>query len=188
MEYVSLISLWQPIVLSAVIVFVAAAVIWMMLPHHKTDWSGVPNEASLLETIRGLGLRRGQYVFPHAMTPEGWKDADAKQQLDRGPVGYLVLRESGAPSMTKSLVLHFVFTLFVSFMTAYVAAVTLAPGAEYLRVFRVVGTVGFLAYSVAEIPPSIWFGRPWSATWKAFIDGLVFGLLTGGVFGWLWPG
>lgn len=48
--------------------------------------------------------------------------------------------------------------------------------------------VAFMSYSMAEVPRAIWFGYTWSSTWKSVIDGLVFGLLTGGAFGWLWPG
>ena len=32
---VSLAALWLPIVLSAVIVFVVSALVWMAMPHHK---------------------------------------------------------------------------------------------------------------------------------------------------------
>jgi hypothetical protein len=30
-------------------------------------------------------------------------------------------------------------------------------------------------------------GRPWSATIKELIDGLIYGMMTAGAFGWLWP-
>lgn len=186
-EYISLGSLWMPIVLSAVIVFIAAAVVWMVLPHHKTDWVGVPNEGSLLDTLRGLDLKPGQYVFPRAMTPEGWKDPEAKAQLERGPVGFMILRRPGPPNMAKNLGLYFIFNLAISVMVAYVASRTLPAGTEYLQVFRITATVGFLAYSAAHIPIAIWWGHSWSSTWKSVIDGLVFGLLMGGAFGWLWP-
>jgi hypothetical protein len=33
----------------------------------------------------------------------------------------------------------------------------------------------------------IWYNRSLRATVKATIDGLVYGLVTAGVFGWLWP-
>ena len=33
----------------------------------------------------------------------------------------------------------------------------------------------------------IWFGRPWSGVFKGFGDALIYALLTGGAFGWLWP-
>ena len=188
MEQVSLASLWLPILISAVIIFFAAYVAWSVLPHHRSDWVKIPNDRQLLLTLRVLGLARGQYFFPAAMTPEGRKqDPDPAKTLAEGPVGSLVIWP-GAPNLGTSLASYFVYTLGVSFMVAYIAYATIAPGADYLHVFRVTGTVAVLAYSAAEIPKSIWFGHTWSSTWKSVIDGLVYGLLTGGVFGWLWPG
>jgi hypothetical protein len=34
---------------------------------------------------------------------------------------------------------------------------------------------------------SIWYKRAWGTSIRTTIDGLVYGLLTAGVFGWLWP-
>ncbi len=182
MEQVSLVSLWLPILLSAVIVFFAAFVAWMVLPHHKSDWAKIPNEDSLLNAIRGIGLARGQYMFPAAMMS---RDKGEREKATEGPMGSMVVM--GPPNMGKSLGFYFVYNLAISFMVGYVGYVTIAAGTEYLHVFRVLGTVAFLAYSAALIPTSIWYGSSWSSTWKSVIDGLVFGLLTGGVFGWLWP-
>jgi len=185
MLQVSLLSLWLPILVSAMIVFVAGFIAWQVMPHHRSDWVGVPNEELLLQAIRDLGLERGQYVFPRAMTPEGAKDPEAKAKLREGPIGSLIIWN--APNLSKNLLRYFLFTLFVSFMAAYIGYASIPAGAEYTHVFRVLGTVAFLAYSAAEIPGAIWFGRTWNSAWKAVVDGLVFGLLTGGVFGWLWP-
>jgi hypothetical protein len=187
MEQVSLLSLWLPTLLSAVIVFLAAMIAWTVLPHHRSDWVRVPNDEPLLQTIRDLSLQPGQYIFPAAMTPEGAKEADAKAKLEEGPIGSLIIR-AGPPKMRKNLLFYFLFTLGVSFMVAYVGYATIGPGAEYRHVFRVLGTTAILAYSAAELPHAIWFGQTWGSSWKNVIDGLVFGLLTGGVFGWLWPG
>jgi hypothetical protein len=186
MEHVSLASLWLPILLSAVIVFLAASIAWTVLPHHRSDWVGVPDEDSLLQALRGLDLGRGQYLFPQQRTPEGSKVEGAEEKLKAGPRGSLIIWDM--PDMRRSLVFYFLFCLGVSFMVAYVGYAARIPAGEgYLHVFRVLGTVAFLAYSAAEIPPAIWFGHTWSSVWKSVIDGLVFGLLTGGVFGWLWP-
>ena len=57
----------------------------------------------------------------------------------------------------------------------------------YLTVFRIVGTVTFAGYALALAQYSIWYGRAWSITLKSMFDGLIYALLTGGVFGWLWP-
>jgi hypothetical protein len=52
---------------------------------------------------------------------------------------------------------------------------------------RIAGTVAFAGYSLAYVPVSIWYSRKWSTTFKNIFDGLIYGLLTGGTFGWLWP-
>jgi hypothetical protein len=54
-------------------------------------------------------------------------------------------------------------------------------------VFRFAGTTAFIGYSVALWQMSIWYRRAWSTTIKATVDGLIYALLTAGVFGWLWP-
>lgn len=60
-------------------------------------------------------------------------------------------------------------------------------GADYLAAFRFAGTTAFVGYSLALWQNTIWFKRSWIVTLKANVDGLVYGLLTGGTFGWLWP-
>ncbi len=64
---------------------------------------------------------------------------------------------------------------------------TLAPGTDYLTIFRVTGAVAWMAYGFAVIQDAIWFGRPWSSVIKTLFDAFVYALLTAGVFGWLWP-
>ena len=44
-----------------------------------------------------------------------------------------------------------------------------------------------MAYGVGPLVDSIWKGQPWSATLKSVFDGLLYALVTAGVFGWLWP-
>jgi hypothetical protein len=77
--------------------------------------------------------------------------------------------------------------VLVSIFAAYVAGRALVPGSEYLPVFRFVGTTAFVGYALALIQSSIWYKRAWSVTMKLAFDGLVYGLVTAGTFGWLWP-
>jgi hypothetical protein len=44
-----------------------------------------------------------------------------------------------------------------------------------------------LAYAAANVPHAIWWGKPWRNVIMEVIDGFVYGLLTAGAFGWLWP-
>jgi hypothetical protein len=87
--------------------------------------------------------------------------------------------------MGGKLTLMFAYNLLVAVLCAYMLTRTVLPGADYLTVFRVSGTVAFIAYGVAYIQESIWFGRPWTFTATTFLDAFIYSLLTGGVFGWL---
>jgi len=47
--------------------------------------------------------------------------------------------------------------------------------------------VAILGYAMGALPDSIWKGQKWSITFKFVFDGVVYGLVTGVTFGWLWP-
>lgn len=184
---VPLVELWLPIVVSAVVVFVASYLMWMVLPHHRTDWKQLPNEAPVMEALERNGVGAGQYMFPYCSCPGDMKNPEWARKFETGPSGYLVVRPKGPMSMGKAMVLSLLYNLVVAVFVAYIAGRTLEPGEEYLAVFRVAGTAGFLAYAGGVAPASIWHGHSWSSTLKLMVDGLVYGLLAAGVFGWLWP-
>ncbi len=179
-------ALWLPIVLSAVIVFVASSIMHMVLPYHKGDYRPLPEEDKALAALRSLGLTRGLYIFPFC-THKEMKSPAMQEKYKQGPVGMLTVFPSGPPAMPKFLVQWFVYCLVISFFVAYLAAHTMQPGTPYLMVFRVVGTAAFLGYGLGILSNGIWKGQPWSMVIKECIDGLVYGLLTAGTFGWLWP-
>jgi hypothetical protein len=180
-------SLWIPIVLSAVIVFVVSSVIHMVLPYHRSDLRAVPKEDEMLEALRRFDLPPGDYAIPHAGSPEDMKKPDFIEKMKKGPIMLLTIAPGAAPSMGRSLTLWFLYSILVSFFAAYIAGRALGPGAPYLAVFRFVGTAAFMGYSFALLQSSIWLKRSWVTTLKAVFDGLVYGLLTAGTFGWLWP-
>lgn len=109
------------------------------------------------------------------------------KKLEEGPVVFMTVRANGPITMGKELGLWFVYCLVVGVFAAYLAGRALEPGANYLSVFRFVGTTAFCCYTVGLWQESIWFGKPWSTTMKNTVDGLVYALLTAGTFGWLWP-
>jgi len=180
-------ALWLPIVGASAILLVAGFVLWMVLPLHKGDFRPFPDEAAVGAVLRGQQLAPGQHIIPHMKDPKEMKDPAMVAKYIQGPVGFLVLANPGAPALGKNLLQMFLYHVVVSIFVAYLAVHTLAAGATYLAVFRVTGTVASLAYASATIPSAIWYGRPWSAVWKEVFDGLVWGLLTAGTFGWLWP-
>ena len=184
---VPLTELWLPILLSAVIVFFASFAVWTILPHHRKDWRGTPDEPALRAAMLKQQIQPGQYVIPHAADPKGWNSPEMVQKRAEGPVGFLILASPGKKGMGGSLVKYFLYCVALSFFVAYLAGRLLGPGTPYLEVFRAVGTAAFLGYSGAAIPNAIWFSRSWSSTVKEMLDGLAYALLTAGTFGWLWP-
>lgn len=184
---VSLGSLLLPILVSAVLVFIVSAIIHMVLKYHNKDYTSLPNEDAVRAAIRAGNPKPAQYIVPYCSDMKDMEKPEMKQKYVEGPIAVINLMPSGAPKMGKSLTQWFIFILIVSFFIAYVAAHTIQQGAEYLQVFRVVGAVGFLAYSAGQFPESIWMGKPWAVSIKNAIDGLIYGCVTAGTFGWLWP-
>jgi hypothetical protein len=179
-------ALWQPIVLSAVIVFVASSVMHTVLKYHNSDFRKLPDEDKILAAIRPANVQPGMYVFPHCSQKE-MKSPAMTEKFRQGPVGMLTMRPNGPPHMPKFLIQWFVFCLVVGAFVACLAGRVLAVGTPYPAVFRVAGTAAFLAYGLGHLSDGIWKGQSWSSVIKEVIDGLIYGLLTAGTFGWLWP-
>lgn len=181
---IPLTTLWLPILLSTVFVFVASNILHMAIPAwHRADYGQLPDEKAVLDGLRAA--TSGQYIAPHV----NWSklSKEEREVMMKGPMAFLLVRNPMSFSFPKALISYFVYTLIVSILVAYVGAVTLRPGTIGLEVFRVLGTAGILAYAFQSINDSIWYGKPWSATTKDAIDGVIYGLVTAGTFAWLWP-
>ncbi|MDA8017862.1 MAG: hypothetical protein MPN21_10485 [Thermoanaerobaculia bacterium] len=183
----SLTSLWLPIVVAAVCVQITSTLSWMVLRLHRNDWAKLDDEDSVMSAIRAAGAGKGEYTFPFSAGPEDWKDEAWQAKFKEGPVGFLTLAQPGEMAIGKSMAVYFVYLLILQSLVAYVASVTLSAGAECLAVFQIVGTVAILAFAGGSPPNAIWLHRKWSNIWREIFDGVVYGLVTGAVFCWLWP-
>ncbi len=184
---VSVMSLWLPILASAVIVFVASSIIHMLLPYHRSDFKKVPNEDEVMATLRNAGITPGQYVIPCPSNMKEMGSPEFVEKSTKGPVAFMMVGKSGPPNMGKSLALWFVYCIVVGIFAAYIASRAIEPGAHYLSVFRFVGATAFIGYTLAFWQDTIWLNASVTSTLKSTFDGLVYGLLTAGTFGWLWP-
>jgi hypothetical protein len=184
---VSILSLWAPILLSAVIVFVASSIIHMVLRYHWTDFRKIPGEDQVIETLRKLNVPPGDYVIPHAGYMAEIKNPEYIEKRTKGPGAFLTVIRGGPPSMTKELVLWFIYCVIIGIFAAYITGRALGPGAPYLSVFRFAGATAFFAHTVALWHQPIWYKRSVWSTLKSTFDGLIYALLTAGTFGWLWP-
>lgn len=184
---VSLMSLWLPILVGAVLVFIVSSIVHMVLPYHWNDFGQLKNQDQVAAALRPLGLTPGEYMVPKPATPKEMKTPEYQEKVKQGPVFAMTVFPPGQLMMTRQFVLWFVYCAVVGLFAGYVASRTLGPGTEYLQVFRVTGTVAFAGYGLALLQASIWLGRRWSTTLKSVFDALVYGLVTAGAFGWLWP-
>lgn len=177
-------SLWLPIVVSGVALFFASWAAWMLLPHHKNEWKGLPDEDGVISNLRKMNVPPGQYMFPYACKPEDFKSEEFKRRTEAGPTGTLTVWKS-RPNMGVNMLCTVLFFVVANSVIAYLAAMVIPPGNDRWFVFRFVGTAGILTYGTANILNGIWFGRKMVAD---IIDGVAYGLITGVVFALLWPG
>ena len=176
-----------PILLSAVLVFVASSIIHMVLQLHNPDYKKLSNEDEVRAALRKGSSAPGQYILPHCTDPKLAGSPEMTRKFEEGPVGVLFIRANGATKLGPFLGKWFAYSLVISALAAYMAHSVLTPTSEYLAVFRVVGTAAWLGYAWQGPADSIWKGKPWTITVRGMFDGLVYAALTAGAFGWLWP-
>jgi hypothetical protein len=184
---VTLTSLWLPILLSAVFVFIVSSIIHMATPWHKSDVRKTPEEAKVMEALRPFAIPPGDYMLPRCDSMADMKSPEFAEKLRQGPVMIFTVLPNGKMDMGKSLVLWFAYSVVISLLAAVLCCHTTMPGASYHHVFGVVGLAAFLGYAVALWQASIWWGRSWVSTVKATVDGAIYAAVTAGTFGWLWP-
>jgi hypothetical protein len=184
---VTIFSLWLPILVSAVFVFVASSIMHMVLGYHNSDFKKLPDEDGVMDGLSSFDLSPGDYVVPCPANSKDMKSPEYQEKLNKGPVLMMTVMPSGQQSMGGSLMMWFVYSILVGVFAAYISTRAIGSTGDYLDVFRFVGATSFVGYSMALMQSSIWYKRSWAATFKSMFDGLVYALLTAGTFGWLWP-
>jgi hypothetical protein len=176
-------ELWWPTILAGTAVFFASAAAWMYLPHHRRDWSKFPDEERLIQLLAEHNSRPGNYLFPHADTPEEMKSETFQARMRQGPRGTLSLWRN-VPRMGRNMTCTYIFYVAVSYVIAYLSAQAMFPGQDFWQVFRFVSTAALLAYCAASIPTAIWFQQ---TIISHLIDGVAYALITGWIFATCWP-
>jgi hypothetical protein len=180
-------SLWLPVLLSAAAVWIISALVWTVLPHHKSDFRPVPGEDRVREALQAAKSAPGCYIVPFWAERDKAKCAEVEKKAAEGPVGMITLGRPGVPKMAGRMIASGVYYVVVSFIVGYVARHTLNFGTDWHTVMRITGATAVASYTVALIPDSIWFWRPWSWTIKSVVDGIVYGIVTGAIFALFWP-
>lgn len=180
-------ALWLPILLSAVIVFIASALIHMVLPWHKGDYRSVANEEQVSAALRPFAIPPGDYMLPRPSGSADLKSPEFLERVRQGPNIIMTVLPNAQWSMGRNLSLWFLYCLVVSIIAAWVTGLVAPAGSDYHAVFHFICITSFLGYAVALWQMSIWWRRSWMTTFKATVDGLIYALLTAATFAWLWP-
>ncbi|MEM9081951.1 MAG: hypothetical protein AAGB34_00025 [Planctomycetota bacterium] len=193
MEWLTL--LWLPIVVAAVVCFIASALAWTVLPHHNKDVLPFANPQHFKDLAQPDGaesVKPGVYMFPHQHNMSA-EDETSKTMIKEGPWGTVNIWPA-QPQMGPKLAASLGVFLFVTFLVAYVAAESLLEDAQgdiepisSLRVFQLTTTVAVMAYTCGWMLNAIWFGKPLRQWLTDGVDGLAYGLITGATFAILWP-
>ena len=184
----TLLSLWLPILLSAVVVFIISSLIHMVIKWHAGDYGTLANEDAVRAAIRAGNPAPGRYVMPHCGDMKDVGNEAMKQKYREGPVGHFTLGPNGVPNLGKFLGQWFLWSLIVAAVAAYLAVGVYALNPANARgAAKLVGAVTFIAYGFGTVTESIWMGRPWSASAKHLLDAALYGVGSGLVFFWLWP-
>jgi len=131
---VPILALWLPILVAAVIVFLASSLLHMALPYHRSDYRGLPHEGDVADAMRKAGVQPGDYMMPYCSSMSALKDPAVAEKFTKGPIAVVTVMRSGMPSMGPQLAQWFVYCAVVGVFAAYIAGRALGPGAHYLAV------------------------------------------------------
>jgi hypothetical protein len=180
-------DLLVPILATGAAVFFASSIMHMLLPLHRSDYRSLPGEDHVLDALREQGVGPGTYMFPFCTSMDEMNSEGMKAKFDRGPVGWMTVLTPGGFSMGRSLGRWICMAIVVSAVCGYVASFTLPADADGELVFRLIGTLTFLAYATGSFSEWIWKGLALSTALKFTIDAAIYSLVSGAVFAWLWP-
>ena len=184
-ESLPLTSLWLPIVVAAVALFVVSMIVCIALPYHRGDWKKLADDQPILTALSEQKPAAGLYLLP-SCKPEELRSPEVQARYDRGPWGVLIV-PSGKPSMGRSAGLWFALLLAISISVGYVVSHVAGPGGDHATVFRFAAAMAFIIFAASALPGAIWEGKPARVALTGVLDAILYALTMGAVFRFLWP-
>jgi hypothetical protein len=182
-----LLSLWLPIIVATAIAFVASSLIHMVLPWHKGDYPLVPNQDQIMDALRPFNLPPGDYMIPRPKDMAEMKTPEFKAKAERGPVLIMTLYKGMMENMGVLMGKWFVYQLVVTLFAAHIAGTLVGPGGDAKLIFHSAFIVAFSGYVLALWQLTIWYRRSMRITLTSTLDGIIYSLIVGLTFVWLWP-
>jgi hypothetical protein len=181
-----ILSLALPIFAAAIAVFIVSMIVQSVMPWHKRDFGNVPDDDAVIDAIRQLNIPPGDYCVPSPRLRDGRRNPDFVDKWAKGPSVMMTVIPPSA-SMGRYMGQWFAFTLLVAAIAGWVVRTIVGPAGDDHAEFHYGAIITFLSYSLGAWPLSIWYHRKWSTAFKGAVDAIIYGLVTGIVFSWLWP-
>src|SRR6516225_2187778 len=170
------------IVVSAVVLFFASFLSWMVLQLHKTDWKKIAKEDELMATVKQCDLPVGSYMFPRCDNRAQMQTPEFQAKHAAGPRGVLTIM---APvNMGQNLGLTMLYFLAVSGGLAGLTSIAFPHGEHFHMIFGFVFLAAIMAFLAAMVQHAIWF-RPRIV--GHLIESVFYAALTGVIFALMWP-
>ena len=179
--------LWLPVLVSAVLVFLASSVIHMATPWHKGDYRKLGNEDGVMQALRPFDIAPGDYMVPRPSGMDEMKSPAFLEKVEKGPKVIMTVLPSGPMTMTRNLAAWFAYLVAVAAIVGGLAAIVFRRGADGHDVFHVTLIASFLGYAAALWQMTVWYNRSVGTTLKSTIDGLIYAAITAGTYAYFWP-
>jgi hypothetical protein len=163
------VTLWLPILVSAVVVFVASSVIHMVLGYHAGDVKALPKEDETMAALRKFAIPPGDYAMPRAGSMKRCGHPRSSK-LKAGPVVFMTVGRAASSDDREPGPLVRLFAVRGSVRGVHRRSRP-RSGASYLAVFRFAGRRRS-ARARGLVRQSIWYDRSWAA-FKSVLDGLI---------------
>ncbi len=179
-------DLWLAIVIGTIALWLLSFVAWAVLPHHFGDNRKIADEDGLMKFLKQANVTPGNYFFPYCGSAKEQGDKAYVARYTTGPRG--TLNVYTMPNMASNMIRTILYFFVTVFTIGYVTHVACPPGdasTDFMRVFRVAGTIGVLVYASSGVLDRIWFVR---RMWTSILDGVIYGLVIGLIYACFWPG
>ncbi|WP_428310028.1 hypothetical protein [Hydrocarboniphaga sp.] len=183
-----LVHIALPVLVAALFVFVSSSLIHMVFKWHQSDYAKLADEDAVRAALRGSAPKPGQYMLPYCGDMKDLQSPEMQAKWKEGPVATLHVQRNGLPNMGPMLGKWFALNVVVAALVA--AVVYSSMGIAIIdshRLFHVAALVSFLAYAVGSVSNGIWKAQTASSVGKDLLDALIYGLVSGFAFAWLWP-
>src|SRR5262245_37970713 len=96
-------SLWIPVIVSSVVVFIVSSILHMALKYHRADYKALPNEDAVRDVLGKVSLPPGLYQMPYCTDMKQMQEPAQMAKFEKGPIATITVIRNGMPAMPKYL-------------------------------------------------------------------------------------